>query len=83
MPRKILDAGNAMVKKKKTKFLLAWNFIEVGETGNTQVNKFKNLIWVMRAALSKRKVAAGRRVLGGGRASRLGKLEKTAFGLTL
>lgn len=70
-------------QKKKTKSLLAWNFIVVGETGNTQVNKFKNLIWMMRAALHKRKLAAIRRVMGGGGASRLGKLEKMAFGLVL
>lgn len=37
----------------------------------------------MRAAWNKRKLAAERRVLGGGRASRLGKLEEMAFGLLI
>ena len=42
MPATVLDAGKALAKK--IKFLLAWNFIVVGETESTQDNKLKILI---------------------------------------
>lgn len=82
MPATILDAGKALANKK-TKFLLAWNFIVVGETESTQENKLKILIWLMSAAVNTRKPAAGRTEMYGGGASRLGKLRKTVFGLVV
>lgn len=54
MPATVLDAGKALANKK-AKFLLAWNFIVVGETESTQENKLKILIWLMRAAINNRK----------------------------
>ena len=38
VPETVLDVGNAMLKQKKQKSLLAWNFTVVGETGSSQEN---------------------------------------------